>query len=168
MMSLGTLALMILLPAIVGLAGCTPSAEESAEEPAQSVAPAENIRLTIQDDSGDVTYEGVSGDLPEGFPADFPIPVGVIEQSNRLLVGGQPMWSLVVQTPASYAETIAFFESQLPATGWTVTGSREAELDWGTTFSMRVRSPDATMTGSVSIEDRESGAPVTVNLSRNR
>jgi hypothetical protein len=167
MMSLGKLALMILLPFIVGLAGCTPSAEESAEEPTQSVAPAENIRLTIQDDSGDVTYEGVSGELPEGFPADFPIPAGVIEQSNRLLVGGLPMWSLVVQTPAAYAQTIAFYESQLPAAGWTVTGSREAEMDWGTNFFMQVRSADETIAGSVSIEDRESGAPVTVNLSRN-
>jgi hypothetical protein len=160
--------LFVLLPALVGLAGCTPAAEETASETVEAVESAGNIRLTIEDDSGDVTYEGVSGDLPEGFPAGFPIPVGVIEQSNRLLVGGQPMWSLVVETPASYAETIAFFESQLPATGWTVTGSREAELDWGTTFSIRVRSPDGTMTGSVSIDDRESGAPVTVNLSRNR
>jgi hypothetical protein len=138
------------------------------EETTQNGAPAENIRLTIQDDSGDVTYEGVSGDLPEGFPADFPIPVGVIEQSNRLLVGGQPMWSLVVQTPASYAQTIAFFESELPVAGWTLTGSREAVMDWGTTFSIRVQSPDETINGSVTIEDRERGAPVTVNLSRNR
>jgi hypothetical protein len=164
MMSLDKVGLMILLSAIVGLAGCTPSAEETT----QNGAPAENIRLTIQDDSGDVTYEGVSGELPEGFPTDFPIPVGVIEQSNRLLVGGQPMWSLVVQTPASYAETIVFFESELPVAGWTVTGSREAVMDWGTTFSIRVQSPDETINGSVTIEDRERGAPVTVNLSRNR
>jgi hypothetical protein len=168
MKSSGGVCLIVLLPALAGTAACSPVAEEPGSETAQTVDPAGSIRLTIHDDSGDVIYEGVSGDLPEGFPADFPIPGGVIEQSNRLLVGGQPMWSLVVQTQAPYAETIAFFESQLPAAGWTVTGSREAEMDWGTTFFLRVRSADETITGSVSIEDRESGAPVTVNLSRNR
>ena len=167
MTSLRGVWLIVLLPALVGLAGCTPAAEETASETVEAVESAGNIRLTIEDDSGDVTYEGVSGELPEGFPADFPIPAGVIEQSNRLLVGGLPMWSLVVQTPAAYAQTIAFYESQLPAAGWTVTGSREAEMDWGTNFFMQVRSADETIAGSVSIEDRESGAPVTVNLSRN-
>jgi hypothetical protein len=166
-MSLRRVWLIVLLPAFVGLAGCAPAAEESVSETAQTVDPAGEIHLTIQDDSGDVTYEGVSGELPDGFPADFPIPAGVIEQSNRLLVGGRPIWSLVVQTEAAYAQTIAFYESQLPAAGWSVTGSREAEMDWGTTFLLRVRSPDETITGSVSIENRESGAPVTVNLSRN-
>lgn len=175
MTSSGRVGLTILLAALVGLPGCMPAAEEPGTETAQTVEPAGqttepvgSIRLTIHDDSGDVTYEGVSGELPEGFPDDFPVPPGVIEQSNRLLVGGQPMWSLVIQTHDPYAQTIAFYESQLPAAGWAVTGSREAELDWGTTFFMQVRAPDGTVTGSVSIEDRESGAPVTVHLSEGR
>jgi hypothetical protein len=156
------------LAVLVGLASCSPASDEANSHGFAPAGAAGGIRVTVQDEAREVIYEQPSGGLPEGFPAGFPMPAGVIEQSNRLLVAGQPMWSVVVQTQASYAEAVAFFQAELPAAGWSVTGSREAEMDWGTIYSIGVDSPGETITGSVSIEAREGGAPVTISLSQNR
>ena len=159
---------LLTLAVLFVLAACSPASDEATSHGAAPADATGGIRVTVQDEAREVIYEQPAGELPEGFPAGFPIPAGVIEQSHRLLVGGQPMWSVVVQTQASYAETVAFFQAELPAAGWSVTGSREAEMDWGTTYSIGVGSPGETITGSVSIEAREGGAPVTINLSQDR
>jgi hypothetical protein len=159
---------LVMLPALAGLAACNPAGEGTETVSVAITDATGNVHLTIQDESGDGTYESPAAGMPEGFPADFPIPAGVMERSNRLLVGGKAMWSMVVQTQADYTQTIGFFQRELPAAGWTVTGTREAQMDWGTSFFIRVSAPDASVIGAVTIEDREEGASVTLNLSEGK
>jgi len=168
-MSLASTVRALLMPVVLaGLAACNPAAEGPEPGVVETKDAADSVHLRIRDESGDVTYQRPSAGMPEGFPTGFPIPAGAIEQAHRLLVGGQPMWSAVIQTQADYAQTIGFFQTELPAAGWTVTDAREAEMDWGKTFFMRVSAPEAAVTGSVTIEDREGGASVTISLTERR
>lgn len=81
-------------------------------------------QVDIGQDDGGITVEGPSGDVnigtgdyPEGWPSDFPVPDGASPAYSVGAGGGVAVW---FATDASLDEVKAFFTSALPAAGYTI------------------------------------------------
>lgn len=81
--------------------------------------------VTVTGPTGGITITGPTGgevnigggDLPEGWPADFPIPDGATPAYSVSAGGGVSVW---FSTDLGLDEVKAFFESALPAAGYTI------------------------------------------------
>lgn len=71
--------------------------------------------ITIEGPSGEVNIG--TGDYPEGWPSDFPVPDGAQPAYSIGGGGGVSVW---FATDQSADEVKAFFASELPAAGYTV------------------------------------------------
>jgi hypothetical protein len=76
---------------------------------------------------GDITIEGPSGevnigtgDYPEGWPSDFPVPEGATPAYSIGAADGVAVW---FATDQSVDEVKAFYASALPAAGFTIDSS---------------------------------------------
>lgn len=81
-------------------------------------------QVDIGDGDGGVTIEGPSGDVnigtgeyPEGWPSDFPVPDGAVPAYSVGAGGGVAVW---FSTDQSAEEVQAFFTTALPAAGYTI------------------------------------------------
>lgn len=71
------------------------------------------------------TSSGANAAVPEGFPRDFPTYSGAALMSayGGMEGDGHQGYSLMWQSDASHADVVAFYKSQLAASGWTVSGT---------------------------------------------
>lgn len=88
-----------------------------------------NGNVNVGDDGG-ITVEGPSGnvnigtgDYPEGWPSDFPIPDGASPAYSIGAGGGVSVW---FATDQSADDVKAFFTTALPAAGYTI----DSQLDF--------------------------------------
>jgi hypothetical protein len=62
----------------------------------------------------------IGGDLPDGFPTEFPLPDGVEVAFSGSSGGSYAIWFSGGQ---SFDELKSYFENELPANGWNVDSS---------------------------------------------
>jgi len=74
------------------------------------------------------------GTLPDAFPEAFPVPEEAVVGST-MTDAGRSVVELVVTIPASVASTVAYFETNLPARGFTVSDSSGDAAQWHADFS---------------------------------
>lgn len=82
-------------------------------------------QVDINQDDGGITVEGPSGgevnigtgDYPEGWPTDFPVPDGASPAYSIGAAGSASVW---FSTDQSVDEVVAFYTSALPAAGYTI------------------------------------------------
>jgi hypothetical protein len=72
--------------------------------------------VTVEGPSGGEVNIG-TGDLPEGWPSDFPIPDGATPAYSVAAGGGVSVWFASDQ---STDELTSFFSTALPAAGYTI------------------------------------------------
>jgi hypothetical protein len=78
-----------------------------------------------QNDDGGITVEGPSGgevdigtgDYPEGWPTDFPVPEGASPAYSVGAAGSASVW---FSTDQSVDDVVAFYTSALPGAGYTI------------------------------------------------
>ncbi|MFZ5933222.1 MAG: hypothetical protein ACOYT7_04070 [Patescibacteria group bacterium] len=77
-------------------------------------------KVTITGEGGQVAFE-TGGDLPEDFPADFPVYTGAKLTGSFSAQDEQKGGvSVVWETSDSLAKVSDFYKKELPAKGWTV------------------------------------------------
>jgi len=118
------LVLVLLLTSTTGLIGCqnvVESATKAGIEKATGVS-TDGDSVTIKKDGEEVTISGTQeGELPDGFPADFPmfqpltITSGVSAEAN-----GAQQYTVTGKTDSSFADVQQFYVTELEADGWKV------------------------------------------------
>ena len=83
-----------------------------------------NGQVDINEDDGGITVEGPSGDVnigtgdyPEGWPTDFPVPDGASPAYSIGAAGSVSVW---FATDQGVDEVVAFYTSALPDAGYTI------------------------------------------------
>ena len=140
---------MIALVAAVALLAAACTSDDPAETTTTTVASAiEDPTTTTADTSNDPLVFG-NGTVPDTVPEGFPIPeearVGatMIDRVNGVT-------ELVVVYPAQIEDVVDYFETNLPATGYTVDSSEGTDGRWTITFS-------GPATGEVLLDNAGSG-----------
>ena len=92
--------------------GCGSSKAPSVVTPGPSLPPCAGTGSTVA--------------LPPDFPSGFPLPPGTVITSNQRAVSG----AIIVSgfAPMTFKDTVAFFQSKLPAAGYTLLEG-DAEMD---------------------------------------
>ena len=73
--------------------------------------------VTFTDDEGNSVEVGTGVELPEDFPASFPLPDEVTPSGSYAAEGG---FVVYFSTTMSFDDLVAFFDAELPANGWTI------------------------------------------------
>lgn len=120
-MTVATLALV--------MAGCTAVQEQVAEEVTEGIVGevvGGNVEIggdgvAIETPEGQIAVGG-SATLPDGFPADFPMPDDVtITSSTGTSAQGETGYWVNLTRPGTVADTYQWYKTELPAAGWTIT-----------------------------------------------
>jgi hypothetical protein len=83
--------------------------------------------ITVEGPSGGEVNIG-TGEYPEGWPQDFPVPDGATPAYSIGAEGGVSVW---FATDQSADEVKSFFESALPAAGYTIDSQMDFSDDSG-------------------------------------
>lgn len=163
---------LVTLVALLGVA----CGEETAEEAIERAAEREGLEadVDIQDEevaiSGE-TEEGEEfefqsgGDLPEGFPGDFPVfPDARLVGGFRGLEGGEESFLVTWETDADVEEVADFYEDGLAESGWQVVNSGTFSTDGETTAFLEIQGEDSATTGGVTITNAEGTTTIIVAL----
>ena len=103
---------------------------------------------TCTDDQGNTVEVGGGVDLPADFPDSFPIPDDVTPSGSYAAEGG---FVVYFSTTMSYDELVAFYESELPANGWTIDTTQDLSDGSGTYRNLIISGNG--YTGLVTIQD---------------
>jgi hypothetical protein len=69
------------------------------------------------------------GEVPFTVPAGFPVP-GSAVIGTTMIDGGNGRTEMIINFPASVADVVTFYETNLPVLGFAVTDSRGTESEW--------------------------------------
>lgn len=94
----------------------TPTGESTSEQPS-SETDSSTPSMVITSGSETVSIGG--GDIPEGFPSQFPIPDGASVVYTASASGSYSVW---FSSDSTLDELKSFFDDQLPSNGWSVDG----------------------------------------------
>ena len=123
---------LILAVAILSL-GCCPAltkkaTEEAVEETTGVEVDEDEGKVTIETEEGKAEMGGETGDLPEGFPGDFPIYKGVNEfESTRVEVEKNINFSVHYHTDDSVPDVADFYKENLPKKGYKIVSDIKIE-----------------------------------------
>lgn len=157
----------LILGAVLVLTGC--GGEEIAERIAEEAGGADNVE--IDPDSGEVHVEGSEGsfsigggDIPDGFPDELPIPDGLEVAGSASFSGGEEGTAFVQLQGGDYDELTSFYESELPANGWTVEDTRNVASDQADSTSFAINGHG--FEGLVNVQSSGGSTGVLIQLSR--
>ena len=114
------------------------------------------LALALAGCSSDEVEASLSGQLPESFPEEFPLPPGAVP------IGASDVATLEV-SEASPDELVAFFETNLPPTGWEVLEDWDG-VDVGGAATSGLILQKGEETGAIALTETERGVLVRVNL----
>ena len=92
------------------------------------------------------------GEVPETVPEDFPIPEGA-NIGSTLIDYDNDIAEMAMIIPAAIPAVVAYYETNLPTAGYTITSSAGTQAEWTIEFNdndvagsvvMRVGGPDLT------------------------
>lgn len=122
-------ALVLLL--VAGLTGCKSLSEKIGEEAAEEIAggaiggdvEVSGDSVTIETDEGQTTIEGGSESLPDGFPADFPIPDdAVVGTSSSVTSEDDVNYYVNLTIDGTVDDAYAWYKAELLDAGWEIKG----------------------------------------------
>ncbi len=119
--------------------------------------------VTVTTDDGTATLAGGEGRLAEGFPEEFPVYDGAAVQSSTAFDGdGQAQYSAVLVTSDSMADVYAWYETQLPSSGWTIVNAVEVNTaDAATSMLSATREG---MEANMGVSQGDAGTEVAVTV----
>lgn len=84
--------------------------------------------VRVETDEGTVSFGG-SADLPDDFPEAMPVPDGIeVAGSFATSSDSERQVSVQAQTQRSFDDLRAYFGTELPASGWEITGTNETDF----------------------------------------
>lgn len=147
-MIIGALSIIVVL----GATGCATAAEQVAEDIAGEVIGGEvNVEdggVTVDTPGGAVTV-GVDT-LPDGFPADFPIPeAGILESSSRVAVSEGTDFYVNLVSDDALTDVLDWYKAELAAQGWEM--ETEVQVPGDTSTPAMLVAKKGTMTGTITL-----------------
>jgi hypothetical protein len=142
------------LVSVLLLAGCGLSSTDASRSKAKSGSKG----LEFTGDQGKIVVDGSGKALPRNFPSDLPIfkPSRVKSTVVSRGTSETTMTMVIFKTGADTAEVFNFYQSGLPAAGWTIDSTVGGEPG-----AAIVTATKADQIGSVSIgRDRETKATI--------
>lgn len=149
------LAGVLVMGACGGAAEDLGNAAQDLEEAADSIDQATDDGMASDDGS---TAEIVAVSLPEGWPADFPVPDGAVPvdaRESELVSPPYATYSVVFSSQLTDEDLMAFYDEALPAAGWTIGVRYTEDADGLPSFGFQVLKGD--WSGSISIGDDVGG-----------
>lgn len=154
----------------VGTVGCSSIAEKATERVLEEAAGAggEEVDIDLQDGSfrietSEGTFESGTGDLPDGFPDQMPLPddhVVVASMGSSDDSGSSALVNLEV--PSSVEDMVAFYQDRLPAEGWEITGTTQSTTGDGSWHALQVAGHG--LEGTVNLSDLADVTTVSITL----
>lgn len=124
----------------------------------------EDGTFSIETDDGSLSFGG-SSELPEDFPDDLPLPGDFEAQSVQEFSSEGEQVVAVQGTVEGYQQVVEFYEAELPAAGWEITGTSSSGTGGtGTTQLTFERGDDQGFVGVVGSGDGTSLVSINVNL----
>jgi len=123
----GVLALVLLLA--LGLSGCKSVSERIGEEVAEQVAggaiggdvEVTDDSVTIETDSGSTTIQSGSDKLPDGFPADFPVPDdATVGSSSSVKAEDDVNFYVGLTSGKSVSDLYDWYKAEFGSAGWEI------------------------------------------------
>ncbi|MBS3957573.1 MAG: hypothetical protein KGZ40_08650 [Clostridiales bacterium] len=154
----------------VGIAGCTAVQEQVAEEVTEGIAGevvGGNVEIsgdgvTIETPEGQVAV-GDSATLPDGFPADFPIPGdAVITSSTGTSSQGESAFWVNLTRPGTVTDAFEWYKTELPAAGWTI--ALEVAASQGAGNEATLQAEKDQLSATMSITEGAEGADIALVL----
>ncbi|MBN1193010.1 MAG: hypothetical protein JXA36_04900 [Coriobacteriia bacterium] len=131
----------MVLALALGLVGCKSIQEKIGEEIGEEIVGAatdsdveiDDEGVTIETEDGEVNVTGGdSGELPDGFPEDFPIYDGArIESSSSLTADGASTYYVNLISEDDFETVFPWYEAELPSAGWEITSNTQYSQDNG-------------------------------------
>ena len=124
---------------------------------------AQGKTMTIKDSKTGAEINVGEGKIPEGFPKDFPLYPGAKVSGNISGAenkAGKGFW-LIMTTVDSADKVIAFYEANLPKSGWIV----ENTMNIGTSSTWEVTKGDMTGAVIVAADEKEKGTSIVITFS---
>lgn len=113
----------ILIAIVAALAVVGAACTSGADDPTTTTSSTTAIPVEIPD------LEFGKGEVPFTVPAGFPVP-GSAVIGTTMIDGVNGRTEMIINFPASVADVVAFYETNLPVLGFAVTDSRGTESEW--------------------------------------
>lgn len=157
----------------LGASACDAVADSVAENVAEGIAEQAaggDVDIDVDEDGGNVRIESSEGtldigggELPEGFPADLPLPDGHEVQSSMSQGNADAATLFVTVTaPGTFDDVVAALESGLADGGWTVDDTTNMSADEFSSTTLTVSRDD--WTGNVGVTHTDGETIVTYTL----
>ena len=127
----GNLLIAIVAVIAVLLGAC--SGESSTSEPREAAPTTTLVESSASQDTDQDLVFG-RGQLPDTVPAGFPIPDQAVIGST-MVDRTRDLTEIIVTYPAEVPEVVQFFESNLPALGYSIDMSSGTDARWVIEFS---------------------------------
>lgn len=144
---------------VLATAGCNPQTDMT------GTAATDPDRTSTQSDPSGATTEPDSVRLPDGFPADFPLPPEFTITQGQFTEGShatQANFLVRGASPASVTEIATFYHDQLPKAGYQLQQVQPIEPEMAT--ALVYFHGDKFKDGSVQLVDDNGSTSVTISL----
>ncbi len=124
------LVTILIVALALGLVGCKSISEKIGEEVGEEIAggalggdvEVDGDSVTIETDDGAATITGDTGEIPEGFPDDFPLYSGYkVESSSSIESNGEKQYYVNLISEDGVSEIYDWYKSELTGDGWNLT-----------------------------------------------
>jgi len=167
---IGCVGLLVILGIIMGTIGSVifskfglNFAKKAIETKTGVTLDAQGKTMTIKDSKTGAEINVGEGKIPSGFPKDFSLYPGAKVSGNISGAenkAGKGFW-LIMTTVDSADKVIAFYEANLPKSGWIV----ENTMNIGTSSTWEVTKGDMTGAVIVAADEKEKGTSIVITFS---
>lgn len=157
----------------LGLAGCQSVSDKIGEKVGEEIAggivggnvEVDGDAVTIETDQGNITMDSSEGELPEEFPADFPIYDGAkVDSTSSLSSGTEKTFYVNLISEDEPKEVYEWYKSEFESEGWTIDGDMFLTDDSGASGLLSVKKDpmNGTLTVGKGSENTEMGVILVV------
>lgn len=121
----------LIIALVFGLVGCKSVSEKIGEEVGEEIAggivggdvEVKGDEVTIQTDEGETTIANSEGELPDGFPKDFPeYKDAEVDSASSFASGETVTYYVTFYSDDAVKDVYEWYKSEFTGDGWTIDG----------------------------------------------
>jgi len=161
----------VVLALALGLVGCKSIGDKIGEEVGEEIVggalggdvEVDGDSVTLETDDGAITVEGDTGNIPEDFPAEFPLYDGLeVDSSSSISGDTDTSFYMNLLSADETADIYDWYKSEFEDGGWDITGDVNVSDDSGDTAMLTVEK--GKMQGTLTISPEGDGTAVGIIL----
>lgn len=151
----------IVIALALGLVGCKSIEEKIGEEVGEQIVGAAtgsdvevtDDSVTIETEDGDMTISNDTGEIPEGFPKDFPLYDGYeLDGASSVSSGGSTTYYVNMTSEDSVEDVYNWYKGQFTDDGWEISGDVLYNDSNGSSGMLTAKKGDMEATVTVTVE----------------